>query len=302
MIMNKCFYVLLALLILVDGCSKNDTQNESAATPESVFDCEFGKKAKGEVVDVLGKNHTLYSVPKDKSTAIVNEKASKALGETYYQLIDSTTKVQVQCQFDDWAKIRITEPDYLDNVVGWTQAANLAIPLKKGEFRAFSEDDIYWDEHSNKYKAQIVKAINRIHRENDLCRKNIDTSVSQSPTKSTPNKPVFFLACGEGLNVTNIFFTLDDVNSDKPMVAPNHLDKKVAINECENYAKLNSQNPATVSFSRFSYLNVTETNNGRTRITSRFTAKNSLNQETEFDIDCLFDQKGMIESFITENN
>lgn len=303
---NKSILLLVAILVIV-GCSNDEnsslSQNQNVDTLDgnTDFNCEYGSKAEGKIVDVVGTKNILYSVPKDKSTAIINEKASKALGETYYQLIDSSTKVQLQCRYEDWAKVRITEPDYLDTVVGWTLATSLAIPLKNGEFRTFTENDIYWDEHTKNYKAQIVKAINRIHRENELCRKNIDTSVSQSPTKSLPNKPMFFLACGSGLDVANVFFTLDDVGSDKPMSAVKHISQKVAVNECEAYAKLNSQNPSTVSFSRLSHLNVKETNNGRTRVTSKFTAKNLLNAEAEFNIDCLFDANGMIESVITEN-
>lgn len=304
MALKKNLFLLSVTLLLLVGCGdKSDEADEQqVVATENSFNCEIGQKARGDVVDVLGKNNTLYAIPKDKSTAIVNEKATKALGETYYQLIDSTTKVQVQCTYEDWVKVRITEPDYLDSVVGWTSAKNLAMPLKNGEFRTFTENDIYWDEQTKKYKAQIVKAINRIHRENELCKKNIDTSVSQSPTKSSPNKPVFFLACGSGMSISNVFFTLDDIDANSPMSAPKHIDKKLAINECEGYAKSTSQNPSTVSFSRLSHLDVKETNNGRTRVTSRFTAKNLLNVEAEFNIDCLFDRNGLIEAQITEPN
>ena len=58
--------------------------------------------------------------------------------------------------------------------------------------------------------------------------------------------------------------------------------------------------PSTVEFSKFLDLAVNEHPSGRTTITSTFTAKNSFNLETKFNIRCLLDSKGLIEADVNE--
>jgi len=48
-------------------------------------------------------------------------------------------------------------------------------------------------------------------------------------------------------------------------------------------------------------LAVTEHPNGRTRVNSTFTAKNSFNLEVKFKIACLLDENGFIEANINES-
>ena len=79
-----------------------------------------------------------------------------------------------------------------------------------------------------------------------------------------------------------------------------HIDKSQAVGLCEAYAKKHAARPSTVDFSRFMDIAVTEHPNGRTRVTSTFTAKNSFNLEVKFNISCLLDASGLIEANINE--
>ena len=143
--------------------------------------------------------------------------------------------------------------------------------------------------------------MNKIHRENSRC-KNIDTSSAYiSSSKGTKSNPVFYVTCGKSPKVFNVFFSKSDVDADKVFKAKKHIAKSNAINLCENYAKSKSRHPSTVSFSRILDLSIYETPNGRTRVKSSFTAKNSLNLKLKYNITCLLNSSGLIEANIVES-
>ena len=112
--------------------------------------------------------------------------------------------------------------------------------------------------------------------------------------------PVFFVTCGKKHKVFNVFFSKSDVEEDKKFRAKKHISEVEAIALCENYAKANARHPSTVDFSKVMDLSVYETPNGRTRVTSTFTAKNSFNLELKHNIYCLLDNSGLIEASISE--
>lgn len=164
----------------------------------------------------------------------------------------------------------------------------------------FSEADFMFDNKTLPYKKIIISGVNKIHRENSKC-KNIDTSSAYiSGSKGTKLNPVFYVTCGKGFKAFNVFFSKSDVEKDKKFRAKRHIRKSRAINICENYSKSNARHPSTVDFSRVFDLSIYETPNGRTRVTSTFTAKNSFNLELKHKISCLLDSNGLIEANISE--
>jgi hypothetical protein len=279
------FTVLGALFLsaLVFKSPKDDTSSSIQQT----FTCEQGRPANGNVVDVTGSGHTLYMAPDTTAPAVFNKKATRIFGEPQYHQIDSSTRVQIQCEKGDWVKAQLTEPKWLTDVQGWTKREYLLPPRAFGEARTFSAQDIYWYDSTSKYKETIVRAVNRIQREDPRCKKHIDpASVFLSSVKSRPGKPVFFVTCGAGAKAVNVYFTPADVESPKPFRAPVHIDHARAINLCEAYATNHSVHPSTVKFSRFFDLTVVDTPNGNTTVRSTFTAKNSFNLELAFNIRC----------------
>ncbi len=111
---------------------------------------------------------------------------------------------------------------------------------------------------------------------------------------------MFFVTCGKGHKVFNVFFSKSDVEKDKKFREKKHISKSRATDFCESYTKSNVTHPSTVDFSRIMDLSVYETPNGRTRVTSTFTAKNSFNLEIKYKISCLLDSGGLIEASINE--
>lgn len=166
--------------------------------------------------------------------------------------------------------------------------------------KVFTESDFYFDKKTEPYKSIIIVGVNKVHRENSRCKKIDPSSAYISSSKGTASNPVFFVTCGSGVNVFNAFFSKSDVEEDFKLTATKHIDKSLAIKQCENYAKSNATHPSTVDFSRFMDLAVTEHPNGNTTVKSSFTAKNSFNLELKYNIRCLSNASGLFESNISE--
>lgn len=304
-------FVAFVVGMVISMSNEAGKPKDSTAAPASTvaqapkapkFQCESGTSADGAVVDVLGADsRDLRKSPNGKK--IVNEKATKILGPTQYQVIDNTTKVQIQCVDGDWARVQITSPEWLTEQQGWVERTALAMPLKPGEVRDFTDTDFMWDKDTEKAKATIIKAVNRIHREDPRCKDEIyPSSAAKSDTESkAQKKPVYFVNCGGGASSVNVYFDTKRADDPAPFHAPGHIDKMRAIDLCEAYAKANASYPSTVDFSRVMDLAVSEHPNGRTQIFSSFTAKNALNLELKFRIKCLLDESGFIEGNVWED-
>lgn len=278
-----------------------DSPSPPVAPPPPKFLCEQGTAADGIIVDVMGsKGHLLRKAPNGEK--IINQKATDALGSPQYQMIDNSTKVQLQCADGNWARVQVVKPEWLKGHVGWVERSALAQPLMAGEFREFTEADFLWDNDTAGIKPVIIKAVNRIHQEDPRCREAIyPSSVAKSSMESkAQKKAVFFVNCGEGTNSVNVYFDAKRADDPTPFRAPGHIDQTRAIELCEAYSKANATHPSTVDFSRFMDLAISEHPNGRTQVISSFTAKNSFNLELKFRIRCLFDENGMIEANISE--
>jgi hypothetical protein len=291
----------IGIVFLIALFSAHSNRNIEQSVAASSFICEQGHSLPGEIVGVKGQEHFLYIRPDESSERVINTKATSILKTIQYHSIDSSTQVQLQCENGEWVRVQIKTPEWLSSVIGWVKKSTLEASLKEGEVREYSAEDIYWDNQTELHKDLIVKAINRIHKEDPRCRENIEVgSVAQSPTKSKPRHPVFFVTCGEGVNFVNVFFDAEDVASTKAFTAPSHINESTAINLCEEYAKQHATHSSTVNFSRFMDLAVTEHPNGRTSVMSSFTAKNDFNLELKYNIRCLLDEKGLIEANVIE--
>ena len=254
-------------------------------------------------MSVIGSSeHTLRTAP--NGNKVVNEKGTRVLGRTQYQSIiaDNSTRVQVQCVDGDWARVQITSPEWLKEHKGWVERSALWTPLKPGEIRQFTEADIVWDKDTTKAKAVIIKAVNRLHREDPRCKDRIDLyAVEKADTESKARKkPVYSVPCGEENNQANVYFDAQQVDDPTPFRAPGHINHIKAVDLCEDYAKIKSSHPSTVDFSRVLDLHTYEYSDGRTLVNSTFTAKNSFGLELKFEIHCFLNEHGFVDGVITE--
>lgn len=165
----------------------------------------------------------------------------------------------------------------------------------------YTEKDFYWDKYTTPYKEVLIAGVNKVARENSRCASLDPGSASKSGSKGTTANPVFFVMCKDaGGNVFNAFFSKADVEADISLAAVQHVNRDSAVDACEDHAKNNAQHPGTVDFSRLLDLQIYETPNGNTRVSSSFTAKNGFGLELKYNISCLMNANGLFEATIHE--
>jgi hypothetical protein len=263
--------------------------------------CGDGGLALNDVVAVTGE-YTLREKPDKASAKIKNEKASEALGTTQYHQIDYSTTVRRMCVQENWTEVQIVTPDWLNFVKGWAPNSVLReIEATASGSRKYVEADFYWDDDTSRYKPEIIAVVNKIAAENRNCTTIDPSSVAKSSSRSKPGDPVFFVTCGSGADVFNVWFRPSDASGGQTFAAKEPLAKGAAVDACEAAARQAAIHPSTVSFSRVWDLAYMPHVSGRARVVSTFTAKNAFNLELQFRIDCLFDGPNMIETNISES-
>lgn len=311
------FPLVLAVSLGLTACSDEPNSSasveatsskQSALTAEANISvdipapCGDGGLVFSDVVAVTG-SHELRTSPNSSAPKIKNEKASRALGRDHFHQIDSSTTVLRLCTQSEWTEVKIETPDWLTHVKGWVPNTVLReIERTESGGRIYIEDDFLWDEDTSQIKPQIVAVVNKIAHENRNCGQLDTSSVAKSPSRSSPGDPVFFVTCGSGANAFNVWFRPTDAEAGEVFVAREPLDKIAAVNACESAAKQAATHPATVDFSRVWDLAYMPHVSGRARVVSTFTAKNSLNLELKYRIDCLFDGPALIETNIAESS
>ncbi len=271
-----------------------------AASPEP---CGGGSLKSGQTFRVNGDEVFIRAAPSENSEKLINQKATQMLKKTQYLMIDNSVTVTEECSKDGWSRIRVKDPDWLQNShIGWVQSAALrGKKVDTSGYEEFTEADLIWSEKSLPHKNVLVAGVNKVHRENSRCKKIDPGSADISSSKGTPSDPVFFVTCGSGADAFNVFFSKSDIEKGgSSLVAAKHLDRRRAIDLCEEHGKSKANYPSTFSFSRLMDLSTTEHPNGRTTVSSSFTAKNGFNLELKYSIRCLFDSTGLIEASIAE--
>lgn len=270
-----------------------------AASPEP---CGSTSTKSGQTLRVNGSDVVLRSAPNAKSEKLINQKATQILKTTQYLTIDNTVTVVEECTQGEWSRVGVKEPNWLQNShIGWVQSSSLRGQKKdSGGIVEFTEADFVWDEKTSPHKKTIVAGVNKVHRENSRCKTIDPGSAYISSSKGSPSDPVFYVTCGTGASIFNAFFSKSEVEKGTTLAAAKHIDRSRAIDLCESHAKSKANHPSTFSFSRVMDLAVNEHPNGRTTVTSSFTAKNSFNLELKHNIRCLLDANGLIEANISE--
>lgn len=272
-----------------------------AAHAAPVEPCGSGSVATGKSYAVTGQGVPLLAAPKTGAPKLVNEKATAIMHTTQYMEIDNSVMVNEQCTQGAWSRVQVTDPEWLrDTYIGWVSSKALRKPqVDASGQRVFTEADFQFDKSTMPYKKVIIDGVNRIHRENARCA-DIDPSSAYLSSTSTKAHPTLYVTCGKGTQVFNVFFTPQDVTSNKRFEAPRNIDHGQAVTLCESYAKSHATHPSTVDFSRVLDVAVSDGANGNTRVTSTFTAKNSFNLKLKYNIACLLNASGLIEAQINE--
>lgn len=268
----------------------------------SALACDASSVKSGQSYRVAGSDIELRATPSPQGERLINEKASAIFKKTHYMVIDHSTVVTEECSKAGWSRVRVTEPEWLSAThIGWVPSNVLQGKTSDPSgAQVFTEANFLWDKKITPYKQIIIAGVNKVHRENERCKDIDPHSAYLSSSKGSAKDPVFYVTCGKGAQAFNAYFSKSDVEKDAVLVAAKHINTSQAINLCEGYAKSNANHPSTVRFSRLRDLDVSEHPNGRTSVTSTFTAKNSFNLELKFNIRCLLDSTGLIEANVSE--
>lgn len=261
-----------------------------------------GAEATGVEYAIAGSRINVRMGPGTSHEIIVDQKATSTLGKTRYVQIDNAAVVLEACRKGSWSFIQVINPDWLrDSHQGWVASRFLGRQLRDAAgVRIFAEDDFIWDKNTLPYKDTIVAAVNRIHRENSRCKEIDPNSAYLSGSKSSPGKPVFFVTCSSGAEAFNVWFSKDDLDSEKTFEDANDIDTATAISICEEYAHSAASHLSTVDFSRGTDLAIIDHPNGQITVISTFTGKTSLKFGLKFQIRCLLDATGLIEAKVYE--
>ena len=271
----------------------------SSAIPDS---CGDGGLMLNDIVAVTG-SHDLHELPDLNASKTKNDGASNLWGRTIYYHINNSMTVRRVCAQKDWTEVRIVTPDTLTHLHGWVRNTSLReIQYNATGDRIFVEEDFHWDDDTAEFKPQIVAVVNRIARENKNCDPIDRSSVTKSPSRGTPDDPVFFVTCGRGGNVFNVWFRPADADLGTQFVAREPIEQSIAADACESAAKEAATHPSTVSFSHILDLSYIPYASGRARIVSSFTAKNAFDLELKYRIDCLFDGAELIDVTIASHH
>lgn len=163
----------------------------------------------------------------------------------------------------------------------------------------YTEEDIYWDEHTKNHKRVVVAGVNKVARENEKCNSVDPGTATMSQSRGSPEDPVFFVMCEGDDGVFNAYFSKSAVEAGAVLSAPENIERGRAIVLCKDQVKGHVNNPSTVDFKAFS-TSVTDHSNGNTTVFSDFSAQNDFGVESDLRIRCLLNAQGLIESSILQ--
>jgi len=163
--------------------------------------------------------------------------------------------------------------------------------------------DWSWAPESERYKRKILVGINRLVHENERCATiDADSPILPAQGYSAKAHPVFQVVCqtaeGKPFGAT-VNLTLVQGPKGSFAAAPT-IDQARATEACENAARSDAAHPQTASFSWIADADFRTFPNGKARLSSSFTAENSLGVRRKFLINCFFEGKALTEHNVHE--
>jgi hypothetical protein len=184
-----------------------DRQRVAAEAQKKAEDKRCGMGA------VLSANtrYDLRQQPNEDAEKFLNVAATEATKTPHYKNIDASTMVRVVGCTGDWREVKITEPSWLADNMGWVPVSVLrGVEYNPDGKRVYTEADFFWESDTSAYRTELVAAVNKIVRETPGCEKIQPASLARSPTRGTPEDPVFFVTCESGGPAKNVWFRPTD--------------------------------------------------------------------------------------------
>jgi hypothetical protein len=117
--MNRTFTTLIAILSVLHIASCSSPTTTKKVDDDNLSTNEVEQLAI-KIFEINGEDIPIRTGAGENSKKLVNQKATKALGETQYCQVDYSVKVEVLETKDDWSKIKVVDPEWLSEThVGW---------------------------------------------------------------------------------------------------------------------------------------------------------------------------------------
>jgi len=130
--------LIASIIFVLSSCGENKSASNSNE-----------ELSKPKVLSILKDEIYLMSEPNSNSDKLINEKATKAIGETIYLQVDRSTKIVIKESRGDWMKINVVKPEHLSKShVGWIESEFI-----ESDKSSIPEDIIVLDES----KYEIIK-------------------------------------------------------------------------------------------------------------------------------------------------
>jgi hypothetical protein len=125
---NTLFFATFFLMITFCGRREANKRN-GVSTAVSETPTSTAPSPKPAVFAIKGEDIPLRSGPGEQSPKIINEKATSVTRETQYCTVDYTTKVEILATKGDWSKVRVVDPEWLQNThIGWIHTKYIVDP------------------------------------------------------------------------------------------------------------------------------------------------------------------------------
>ncbi len=107
--------IFSSIIFLFISCS-DSTNTDNALTSDNI-------KIQNKVFNIKGEGVPIRTGPGNEFEKLINKKATEALGKAEYCTVDYSVKVGILEKKDDWAKIKIVDPEWLsESHIGWIPA------------------------------------------------------------------------------------------------------------------------------------------------------------------------------------
>jgi hypothetical protein len=113
---------------LLFSCSQNNQKKTKKEISQEKVVVTTETKSP-EIFGITGEDIVIRTGPGDQFDKLINQKATEALGYTYYANVDYSFKVTIDEEKGEWSKIKVVEPEHLSaSHIGWIPTKNI---LKK---------------------------------------------------------------------------------------------------------------------------------------------------------------------------
>ncbi len=302
----KGISIIIFFVFLVGIFFNSDEQTQSLSTTDSepnqqpkrpASKCEQGTSISGAYY-VKGNDIDFRVGPGSDQAFVVNRKATDMLGETLYRTLWSSMVLEGLCESGEWLKVQIIKADgsIVNWETGWVHKKYLT-----DETSDNMKAGLLWDIDSETGFSATEKKVIKLGALKVL---NDEANCAEIITgyRSSSRKGAYYVTCNakNGGPPFNIWFTPDEVKSNRNLTVPDPYPEAQSRKACEQAIQASVTYPSTLDIHHFIGYATEVHNNGNRTVFQEFSAKNGLGIELQHQAKCLIQPNGDVEIVILQ--